>query len=89
MEIRFEENQPVSLRKVSGTFCCKTQVRQLSRHLTVPAVIVDKQPSADLWEGQTDEAELGFTYEAVDKVLCLLVDQRYEVERTGRRESLR
>jgi NAD+ synthase len=57
----------------------KTQVRQLSRHLGVPAVIVEKQPSADLWEGQTDEAELGFTYEAVDKVLCLLVDQRYEV----------
>ena len=57
----------------------KTQVRQLSRHLGVPAVIVEKQPSADLWEGQTDEAELGFTYEEVDKVLCLLVDQRYEV----------
>jgi NAD+ synthase len=57
----------------------KTQVRQLSRHLGVPAVIVEKDPSADLWEGQTDEAELGFTYEEVDKVLCLLVDQRYEV----------
>jgi NAD+ synthase len=57
----------------------KTQVRQLSRHLGVPAVIVEKQPSADLWEGQTDEAELGFTYEEVDKVLCLLVDQRHEV----------
>ena len=57
----------------------KTQVRQLSRHLGVPAAVVDKQPSADLWEGQTDEAELGFTYEEVDKVLCLLVDQRYEV----------
>ena len=67
----------------------KTQVRQLSRHLGVPAVIVDKQPSADLWEGQTDEAELGFTYEEVDKVLYLLVDQRYEVERTDRREALR
>ena len=57
----------------------KTQVRQLSRHLGVPAIIVEKQPSADLWEGQTDEAELGFTYEEVDKVLYLLVDQRYEV----------
>ena len=56
----------------------KTQVRQLSRHLGVPAVIVEKQPSADLWEGQTDEAELGFTYEEVDRALCLLVDQRYD-----------
>jgi NAD+ synthase len=57
----------------------KTQVRQLARHLKIPAVIVEKQPSADLWAGQTDEAELGFTYEEVDKVLYLLVDRRYEV----------
>jgi NAD+ synthase len=57
----------------------KTQVRQLARHVKVPTVIVEKQPSADLWAGQTDEAELGFTYEQVDKVLYLLVDQRYEV----------
>jgi NAD+ synthase len=57
----------------------KTQVRQLARHVEVPTVIVEKQPSADLWAGQTDEAELGFTYEEVDKVLYLLVDQRYEV----------
>lgn len=57
----------------------KTQVRQLARHVHVPTVIVEKQPSADLWAGQTDEAELGFTYEEVDRVLYLLVDQRYEV----------
>jgi NAD+ synthase len=57
----------------------KTQVRQLARHVQVPAVIVEKQPSADLWAGQTDEAELGFTYEEVDRVLSLLVDHRYEV----------
>ncbi len=55
----------------------KTQVRQLSRALNVPAPIIDKPPSADLWEGQTDEGELGFTYEEVDKLLYLLVDQRY------------
>ena len=55
----------------------KTQVRQLSRALNIPAPIIDKPPSADLWEGQTDENELGFTYEEVDKLLFLLVDQRY------------
>ena len=55
----------------------KTQVRQLSRALNVPAPIVDKPPSADLWAGQTDETELGFTYEEVDKLLYLLIDQRY------------
>ncbi len=57
----------------------KTQIRQLSRYVKVPQAIIDKQPSADLWEGQTDEAELGFTYEAVDQVLYSLVDQRSEV----------
>jgi NAD+ synthase len=55
----------------------KTQVRQLSRAMNIPSPIIDKAPSADLWEDQTDEKELGFTYEDVDKLLYLLVDQRY------------
>ncbi len=55
----------------------KTQVRQLSRAMNIPAPIIDKAPSADLWADQTDEKELGFTYEDVDKLLYLLVDQRY------------
>ncbi len=55
----------------------KTQVRELARAMNIPAPIVDKPPSADLWEGQTDEKELGFTYEDADKLLYLLVDQRY------------
>jgi len=58
----------------------KTQVRQLSRAMNIPAVIIDKPPSADLWMGQTDEGELGFTYEEVDKLLYLLVDQRYSAQ---------
>jgi NAD+ synthase len=55
----------------------KTQLRQLARALDVPEAIIRKAPTADLWEGQTDEGELGFTYEEVDKLLYLLVDQRY------------
>lgn len=55
----------------------KTQVRQLARAVGVPDAIIDKAPSADLWAGQTDEDELGFTYEEVDRLLYLLVDQRY------------
>ncbi len=55
----------------------KTQVRQLARAVGVPQAIIDKAPSADLWDGQTDEGELGFTYERVDQLLYLLVDQRY------------
>jgi NAD+ synthase len=55
----------------------KTQVRQLAHAVGVPEVIVAKPPSADLWAGQTDEGELGFTYADVDRLLLLLVDNRY------------
>lgn len=55
----------------------KTQVRQLSQAVGIPQPIIDKVPSADLWTGQTDEGELGFTYTQVDRLLYLLVDQRY------------
>lgn len=55
----------------------KTQLRQLARKVGIPDPIIDKPPSADLWEGQTDENELGFTYAEVDQLLYLLVDQRY------------
>jgi len=43
-------------------------------------VILDKAPTADLWAGQTDEGELGFTYAQVDQLLYLLVDERYTPE---------
>ncbi len=58
----------------------KTQVRQLAKALGVPQAVIDKAPSADLWQGQTDEGELGFTYAEVDRLLYLLVDQRYRPE---------
>ncbi len=58
----------------------KTQVRQLARAIKIPEVILQKPPTADLWKGQTDEGELGFTYAEVDKLLFLLVDQRYKPE---------
>ena len=55
----------------------KTQVWALAEAIGVPEVIVGKVPSADLWVGQTDEGELGFTYREVDRLLYLMVDQRY------------
>jgi NAD+ synthase len=55
----------------------KTQVRQLARAMDIPSVIIDKPPSADLWQDQTDEDELGFIYADVDQLLYLLVDERY------------
>ena len=58
----------------------KTQVRQFARHLGIPEKVIEKAPSADLWEDQTDEGELGFTYAEVDRLLYLLIDQRYRPE---------
>jgi NAD+ synthase len=58
----------------------KTQVRQLAAAVGVPRPIIDKPPSADLWIGQTDEGEMGVTYEQVDRLLYLLVDERYSLD---------
>ena len=51
----------------------KTQVQQLARHLGVPDVIIDKPPTADLIEGQTDEADLGISYAKADELLHWLL----------------
>jgi NAD+ synthase len=48
----------------------KSQVRDLARCLDIPKVIIDKAPSAGLWEGQTDEGEMGLTYSVLD---CYLI----------------
>ena len=58
----------------------KAQVRQLAEAMGVPQVIIDKAPSADLWEGQTDEEELGFTYDEMDQLLYLLVEEKLSPE---------
>lgn len=47
----------------------KSEVRALAREIGVPAPVIDKAPSAGLWIGQTDEAEMGFTYETLEKYL--------------------
>lgn len=49
----------------------KTQVIQIAKHVKIPTDIIDKQPSADLWPGQTDAKELGFTYQQADPILYL------------------
>jgi NAD+ synthase len=55
----------------------KHEVREVAEHLGVPRSIIEKPPSAGMWKGQTDESELGFSYEELD---------RYLVEGTGRDE---
>ena len=54
----------------------KTEVFDLAREIGVPDSIVSKAPSADLWEGQSDENELGYTYAQLDGVLKRYVEQR-------------
>jgi NAD+ synthase len=58
----------------------KIQVRQLSKAIGVPQSILAKPPSADLWENQTDEQELGFDYDIADELLYQLVDMRMSPE---------
>lgn len=59
----------------------KTQLRAVARELGVPEEVVAKPPSADLWPGQTDEGELGRSYDALDRVLFALVDRRWTLDR--------
>ena len=47
----------------------KSQVRELAEYLGIPKKIINKPPSAGLWEGQTDEKEIGISYEQLDKYL--------------------
>ncbi|CAN5453051.1 NAD+ synthase [soil metagenome] len=58
----------------------KSQVRQLAEAVGVPHRILDKAPSADLWPGQTDEGEGGFSYPELDRLLYRLVDRRLTSE---------
>jgi NAD+ synthase len=58
----------------------KSQVRQVSAAIGVPDAIIRKAPSADLWPGQTDETEAGFTYPQLDRLLYWRIDQRRSVD---------
>lgn len=58
----------------------KTQVKQIAHHLEVPHQIIEKPPSAGLWAGQTDEDDLGLSYEIIDNILFTLLDKGKPVE---------
>jgi len=63
-----------ALKPIAHLYKC--QVRALSAYMGVPEPVISKAPSADLWAGQTDEGELGFTYDEADQVLYLLTEER-------------
>ncbi|MDY6914833.1 MAG: NAD+ synthase, partial [Candidatus Cloacimonadota bacterium] len=53
----------------------KTEVIQLASYLNLPQAIIKKDPTADLWEGQTDEEEIGISYNKLDSILHLAIDE--------------
>lgn len=59
----------------------KTEIFELAKHLGVPAKIIKKVPSAELWVGQTDEQELGFSYWDADRIFLLGGKDIYEEEK--------
>lgn len=58
----------------------KTNIWDLSRYLKIPNELIEKKPSADLWEGQTDEQEMGLTYKEADQVLYRMLEENKTVE---------
>jgi NAD+ synthase len=58
----------------------KTQVINVAKSLHIPEKIINKPPSANLWLGQKDEGEFGFTYEDADRILQLYIDKKVTVE---------
>ncbi len=58
----------------------KTQIYQLAKYLGIPDSLIKKAPSADLWQDQSDEEELGFTYKLADEIMFLLIDKMYKPE---------
>ncbi|MBW3660890.1 MAG: NAD+ synthase [Gemmatimonadetes bacterium] len=54
----------------------KTQVLDVARAMELPATVVEREPSAELWAGQTDEGEMGFSYGAADAILYYYLDER-------------
>jgi len=69
----------------------KTDVFEISKYLGIPESLITKAPSADLFEGQTDESEIGFAYADMDPVIYALTDQKMtpdEVVKAGHDEKL-
>ena len=62
----------------------KAQVRQLATHVGVPADLAAKEASAEMWVGQTDEAEMGVDYPTLDSILALHVEGGLSVSATAR-----
>ena len=63
-----------AINPIAGLY--KTEIFEFGAFLGLPESILKKAPSADLWEGQSDEAEFGFTYATIDKFLHAYIDEK-------------
>ena len=63
----------------------KTHVKEIAEYIDVPKNIIEKAPTAGLWTGQTDEDELGITYDLLDKILYLMTDENLNVSDIAKR----
>lgn len=61
----------------------KSQVWQMAEYLKLPEIIVKKAATAGLWEGQTDESEIGMKYRDIDRILFRLVEKGFSVKETA------
>ena len=66
----------------------KTEVRELAKQLNIPKEIIDRPPTAGLWKGQTDEDEMGITYNELDKILFALSTQGGSASGGEKKKSL-
>ncbi|RZN63380.1 NAD+ synthase [Methanonatronarchaeum sp. AMET6-2] len=67
----------------------KTHVKQLARHLQAPKKIIEKKPSAGLWEGQTDEQEIGMNYDMLDSIIYLIDEENLSLTETSKKLSVK
>jgi len=61
----------------------KTEIFEMAKALDLPKSVIEKKPTADLWDGQTDEQELGITYAKLDKYLSLFQDDMKSLDELG------
>ncbi len=67
----------------------KTQIFQIAKFLKIPESIIEKIPSADLWEGQTDEGEMGIDYETIDVISYLYFDKKMKKEDIAKKYNIK
>ncbi len=77
----------VDILPIGGLY--KTQVRALARYIGIPESIIEKPPSAGLWKGQTDEGEIGMSYDMIDRVLYSHFDLGMNTEEIAEKLNLK